>query len=156
MCIFLQQEIDASPLETSRPQEPTHQIEVEVESDAVTEDSNKTYLNVNADNLTPRNFAPPKKVKRKRSEACYKKNEDFHALSSVARMPTVMDDVDLFGQMVAQGLRSISDDRQRALCKLKIHQVLFNFQFGPVEEPGQQSQSASTSSASTSLSLMTL
>ena len=65
----------------------------------------------------------------------------------------VVDDNDLFGRMVAAGLRSIEDNRKRALCKLKIHEVMFNFQFGPSEDNELLNPASSTAST---LSLTTL
>lgn len=40
------------------------------------------------------------------------------------------DDNDLFGKHVGETLKSFKSDHARALCKLKIQELLYNFQFG--------------------------
>ena len=62
-----------------------------------------------------------------------------HQLESVshARNADKPDDCHIFGLHVAASLRLISDARNRALCKLKIQELLFNFQFEP-QRPSEQ------------------
>lgn len=45
--------------------------------------------------------------------------------------PSDSDDSHLFGMHVAESLRSISDNRMRSMCQLKIQEVLHNCQYPP-------------------------
>ena len=49
--------------------------------------------------------------------------------------PPAQDDCHLFALHVAENLRQIKDLRSRAMCRLKIEEVLFQFQFGLQSNP---------------------
>jgi hypothetical protein len=49
--------------------------------------------------------------------------------------PAEQDDCHIYAMHIAENLRQIKDPRNRALCKLKIEEVLFQAQFWPSQQP---------------------
>ena len=49
--------------------------------------------------------------------------------SKKQKSPTKRDDCQIFGDYIAESLRKITNERNRALCQLKVQELLFNFSF---------------------------
>lgn len=56
------------------------------------------------------------------------------------------DECDVFGQLVASTLREITNKKTQALCRLKVQELLYNYQFAPcstsTQPPYQPPQTA--------------
>lgn len=68
--------------------------------------------------------------------------------------PQKTDDCHIFGMHVAESLRNIDNSRNRAMCQLKIQELIFNYQFP--ENPLQSSVPAPTVPAPTYTTLNAL
>lgn len=75
--------------------------------------------------------------------------DNLKTINSRANSSSKETDDDIFAKHVGATLKSFNDERAKALCKLKIQELLYTFQFGsPTNQPVSATSDSSLSTSS--------